>query len=713
MKADLDVQVAAPVDTTECADKRNELPIAESAASKAKEAAPVFNESSGTSGQYAPPKVFPNEKHQGESFTESSADQVTRDEPHQVSGCVAVFGACGGISFEQDPRSSAGLITQNHSKPTHAISKQDDPICKKPRKEGVTERFGIHATEDGKAKEMHSRLFATHPDPGASKVLPNAEPNPQDNHQAVPSGQHQSGMRDEIPSQELIDAALKGEVHDDLRLISLIPKHPVIVFRDEFDFPDLLQIDKQATVGSITVADERVGSMQQPVAVSNCLGSPVKLSDVTTPYQQIFLRELRVYEPGVQGVAPPFLESLVPCTRIQVLRNQEAWVAVDEMNHYLQMIASTDQIHVTPACVISSDVEEDQLEKVLHEWFRQALPDRDPHSKSITALLVQGHWFPVVVTPQHGKVTVQTTSAGHSWIDVAIRSQGIEYSIEPVSFPLVTRFNNDCGFQTVAWLMDSIVASDFGEPLHCVPPVEVSTAVAWRGSFEHHLILNSLDHEQVIPAELQFGGAIQVCSAVVEPNLDHRTNQVSYDKPSQLTFRKFWPLVVLIGAVIMMGCLVQSRFWTLVGFSWTMSVSALPGACGFQNHEKCTNHPSIAQPSTWRDSQKGALPIKFAVNLPCDSPLGGCELIDSDVGWACHQGFPTSVQLGSNLTPCVGGYPHVNAVDFTDANEMLLGAIANLQTFSVDEYTHALPNPLSCHAWLHIRCTRPLPCVSD
>ena len=118
----------------------------------------------------------------------------------------------------------------------------------------------------------------------------------------------------------------------------------------------------------------------------------------------------------------------------------------------------------------------------------------------------------------------------------------------------------------------------------------------------------------------------------------------------------------------------------------------MPGACGFHSHEKCSNHPNLAQPPTWRDSQKGALPIKLAAKLPYDSPLGGCERIGADVGWAYNQGFPIRVQLGSNLTPCVCGYSHVNAAHFTDATERLLsGANANLQSSSVDKPTHVPP----------------------
>ena len=312
----------------------------------------------------------------------------------------------------------------------------------------------------------------------------------------------------DISSQELLKAAELGEGQPKLDLAA-INRHPLVVFRGDFADPDLIFIDEKSTVGSITVADERLGIMEQPVAVSTCLGSPVKLSESTSPYQQVFLRDFRVCEPGVQGVRPQFLSSIEPCPRIQLLRNQEAWVAEDEMNHYLRMIGSSTNVQVCPVCVIRDDIEEDKIESTLFDWFRQVLPDRDAHTKAISAFLVKGHWFPVVVTPAPGKVVIHVTPSGASWVEIAIRCQGIEYTIIPVAFPLITKFNNDCGFQTVAWLMDATVTSEFGEPLRRVPPIEISTAIAWRGTFEHHLTINGIDQTIVVPAEQHYGGAEQ------------------------------------------------------------------------------------------------------------------------------------------------------------------------------------------------------------
>ena len=309
----------------------------------------------------------------------------------------------------------------------------------------------------------------------------------------------------EISSQELLLAAVAGEISH-----AAIPSqscHNVQVFRDPNEHPLSLLVDKDATVGSITVAEERIGTMQQPIAVYTCIGTPVKLSEVTTPCQQIFLQTFSEGQRGLSGRRPQFFQQSAKCSRIIALWNQEAWVADDEMNHYLAMISTANSVEHVPACVMPHHVEDDELESILYEWFHKLMPSKDGGSKAISAFLVRDHWFPVLVIPEAGKIAVFTTQAGMSWVEIAIRKQGTEYTIAPVPFPLVTKFNNDCGFQTVAWLMDSLLAPEFAEPLHRVPPIEVATAIAWRQMFERQLILDSKSQNWVTPGDMHIGGA--------------------------------------------------------------------------------------------------------------------------------------------------------------------------------------------------------------
>ena len=371
-------------------------------------------------------------------------------------------------------------------------------------------RTGFTEVEDGTARALHSALFRKHP---PVETPPNDQVANSREGGILAFGTMQAvgtttidppeSTGGEIPSQELLLAAVDGEGTSEVTEPAC---HIVQVFREMHEQRLSVLMDKNATVGSITVAEERIGSMRQPIAVYTCIGSPMKLSDAMSPCMQVFLQDFSVGQRGTPGVRPQFFAQTTPCSRIQALWNQEAWVATDEMNHYLAMIASANPVECAPACAMPAHVEDDEMETILHDWFVKLLPTRDGCSGTISALLVRDHWFPVVVKPNNGKAAVLTTPAGMSWIEIAIRKQGIDYSIAPVAFPLA-KFNNDCGFQTVAWLMDALLAPEFDEPLHRVPPIETNTAIAWRQMFERQLVIDSKDQLPVIPCLLQIGGA--------------------------------------------------------------------------------------------------------------------------------------------------------------------------------------------------------------
>ena len=223
--------------------------------------------------------------------------------------------------------------------------------------------------------------------------------------------------------------------------------------------------------------------------------------------QQLFLHEHGTYQPGIEMQMPPILHSKSKMPRIQVLYNQEAWVAQDEMDFYLHMINTTGLIQVAPVGVIPEFFEDDELDRILHDWFSFLMPPHDHAGKTISALYVAHHWFPVIVTPRAGSILIQTTPGGMAWVEIAVRTQGIEYSIQPVSGAILNTFHNDCGFQAVAWLTDAVFNPCFGDPLQRASPMDVKAAIAWRCIFEQHLFNCQLAQIAVVPADMAFGGA--------------------------------------------------------------------------------------------------------------------------------------------------------------------------------------------------------------
>ena len=474
---------------------------------------------------------------------------------------------------------------------------QQSPMNTKPASEvAANAKQARHSSpvrlDDGAARAMHAELFLVSPKVATGAVnFPNQAESLQLGHpssepvtagqspsQTVPHVSAEGGIvafgndtnplasevpvGGEIPSQELLLAVAEKETQNHASF-----HHTVLVFRNDHCQPIPVLVDKEATIGSVTVAEERLGTLQQPIAVYNCLGSAIKLSERISPCQQVFLQEIQSGECGVHGVIPSLFHSSGECTRIQALWKQEAWVAVDEMDHYLHMISSANPVRVTSPCPLPRVVEDDEMERILHHWFTQLLPPTDVSTKAISALLVNGHWFPVVITPDAGKVNVHTTPAGMSWVEIGIRNQGFEYTIIPVPFPLVTKFRNDCGFQTVAWLMDSLIASDFGEPLHRVPPIAIPTAIAWRQTFERHLLTSAQDQCLVQPSQIRLGGAL------TSP-VELATQQVAKRYSTTASYSKV--LGVILAALCGIFSILSGWAFVLTPVTWVREATVAP-----------------------------------------------------------------------------------------------------------------------------------------
>ena len=131
---------------------------------------------------------------------------------------------------------------------------------------------------------------------------------------------------------------------------------------------------QDTTVGSITAA---VGSMDQPIRINTCVGTPIAIADVAEPMQQIFLRTMNgcgIDHSCTQGVMAALLHTAHVCTRPQVLYHQEGWVAQDEMNFYLRIIQGVGTSRVAEGLVMPEHTLDEEMEPMLQRWIGQVGP---------------------------------------------------------------------------------------------------------------------------------------------------------------------------------------------------------------------------------------------------------------------------------------------------------------------------------------------------
>lgn len=215
--------------------------------------------------------------------------------------------------------------------------------------------------------------FATTPSPGATVPQEMEKTSRPDNDVS-----HETTF-----TQEMVAVAEALEnLPDDM---SSLPSHMIQVIHHGEPVAINIRVDAKATIGSITVAETAMHVLSQPVRVNTCLGTPLKVGDTTMPLQQIFLREMSTYgcDPKAELAMPCVLRSSEVQTRLQILYQQEAWVANDKMTHYLKMVSAASSAKVSPLGIVPEASMDDELEDLLQDWMKQCIPDDQSSGKNI------------------------------------------------------------------------------------------------------------------------------------------------------------------------------------------------------------------------------------------------------------------------------------------------------------------------------------------
>ena len=287
-----------------------------------------------------------------------------------------------------------------------------------------------------------------------------------------------------------------------------LSKHPVQVIRIDDTQPNIIQVESDATVGSIALAETRLHVFSQPVRANTSVGTQLKCGEATTPMQQIYLREM----PGcgnshscISGCMPDLLRSEEPCTRLQLLHHQEGWVALDEITFYLAMLQVAGVAKVGEIMIMPESTLDEEMEPMLQQWMCRLAPFDATPGTIVTTLWVDHHWFPVAIKLHEGSMKVFTTPGGKDWLFLATRGLGNHISIHTIDCG--STFNNDCGFQAVGWLMQAALDYDFGTQGFRHTPVQIEPACTWRSLFDHHLRACNTHLAASIPRHFIFGGA--------------------------------------------------------------------------------------------------------------------------------------------------------------------------------------------------------------
>lgn len=282
--------------------------------------------------------------------------------------------------------------------------------------------------------------------------------------------------------------------------------HSVQVIHRGEPTPITVMTHVTTTVGMLTVADENMKVMEQPIKATNSVGVLIPASEVTFPGQQIFLEHFDgEHAANQQGLRPSALTNAHKVTRISVLYEQKAWVAKDEMGFYLAILQESGFTAVVDPLVLPNT---EVVETLAERWgghIRQKYPDGTREHTISTCILWRQHWSPVMMVATQKGLMVYTIPYVAHIVEAGLVVVGIK--AEVVTAAMQNSFPNDCGFQSIHWLAEQCEApSDrlFQPP---IPALPTKSAVTMRNAFELYLHKNNLAHALVRPSTIEFGGA--------------------------------------------------------------------------------------------------------------------------------------------------------------------------------------------------------------
>ena len=274
--------------------------------------------------------------------------------------------------------------------------------------------------------------------------------------------------------------------------------HHVQVFYPGKSTPSFIKVKKDVTVGCIEVAETGVGNLTQPARTNSIVGVKLPIASTTTPFQQLVFHFAPDFKHGPVESGPNWpLELKKPHARVELLFRQEGWVAHDEMNFYLTTLETAGLGVASPIYIHEKELGSPQ------SWIQTMLSQIEEQKPIFSAMLINHHWVPVVITMISQGIKISTTKQGFE-----ILQNFVDPTAEFSEVYTPEKFHADCGFQTIGAIIRTTCDSTSTlTDEQKVFPIDPATAVVWRRMFEHHLFLTNQASVPWFVQQLVLGGA--------------------------------------------------------------------------------------------------------------------------------------------------------------------------------------------------------------
>ena len=250
----------------------------------------------------------------------------------------------------------------------------------------------------------------------------------------------------------------------------------------------MTKLNGHPTVGQVVQAEATllelpVGSVK-PVSI---VGSEIAVSQKVQGQQTILIRPIA--NSGRHRCPLRTVEKEVPdighLPRLLGLCNQLGWVADDEMTFYLANIPVKQHCTVESPMILQDNPADTLLfGKVVMNTIEKAFATQQQHV-TCAAVWFRHHWFPIRIQadPSTDELQVTSTPGELSFVQAMLFQSFGESHFTYTSQVNQSRFQADCGFQTVAWIQCMVSELDW---IHTWT-MEAEEAISLRERFADHI----------------------------------------------------------------------------------------------------------------------------------------------------------------------------------------------------------------------------------
>lgn len=271
------------------------------------------------------------------------------------------------------------------------------------------------------------------------------------------------------------------------------------------------------TIGTVTVAEDKLGPFQQPIFLTNLLGSAIPAASLVGEDQCVMIN-MHVDEKGNQvniDSSIPFHHDSPKTSWLEMLQGQGPWVEATEFRFYLDTFTKATGVKNVPILVMPRYSMEDEMSQILFDWGNQMHEKLTTTACVASAMLIEEHWIPVIVQSTAMCCRVLTTPDGIDWVKIALDKWGIHAQFVKIMLPQVLspkaqgQVDFACGFQSIGWLYANHASSVDSSEVHTTPAIQEAQAIEWRTSYRNALIFQGNSDVIISPGACRFGGANQ------------------------------------------------------------------------------------------------------------------------------------------------------------------------------------------------------------